>query len=187
MAKFEALRWAEALIGAAGDAAEEAVAVLAAIAPPLEAASRNLHGQAAAARLDEALGRAFVGQGAGALCARRVAVLLARRGFLANVGAVAVAARELLAERSGILRASLESAVPLSSQERMNLEAAISHAMESRGVKVETIELEERVDPGLLGGIRLRIGWERIDGTLVRRLEALASATGAVKRGGDTW
>jgi F-type H+-transporting ATPase subunit delta len=202
MARTEVLRWAEALVDAAADRPDEAVSALWEIAEALGSSIQSLSGVVEAERLNAALGRALeivgrqepvaaVKATSGATmpgeCARRVAVLLARNGKLSSIGAIVVAARGILDERAGLVRVRAESVEPLSEELREGLRAALERKIAADFHVAPTIELEERIDPALLGGLRVGIGWERIDGTLRRRLEVLSSALGAEKRGGDTW
>lgn len=214
MARVEVFRWAEALVDAAADRSGEAVSALEKIGEALGAEGRLISGEGDSERLNATLGRAFeiagrhepvdvagletgaVGTAVGARasvgvppheCARRVAVMLARKGKLSSVAAIIAAARGILDERAGLVRVRVESVERLSEEMRNSLYAALKRKMATDSRVASTIELEERIDPTLLGGIRLGIGWERIDGTLRRRLEGLSSALGAEKRGGGTW
>jgi hypothetical protein len=207
MARVEVFRWAEALVDAAADRAGEAVSALEEIAEALGDDGRRISGEVDAERLNATLGRAFetAGPKEPAIdgkpgldgmppvavppreCARRVAVMLARKGKLSSVASIVAAARGILDERAGLVRVRVETVERLSEEMRKNLYAALKRKMATDSRVASTIELEERIDPPLLGGIRVGIGWERIDGTLRRRLEGLSSALGAAKRGGGTW
>ncbi|MFQ6097393.1 MAG: F0F1 ATP synthase subunit delta [Armatimonadota bacterium] len=67
----------------------------------------------------------------------------------------------------GIVRARVESAVPLTDEERAAIAARIA-AYQGR-----TPVLDVRVDPDLLGGVRIQIGHCVIDGTLRTSLDVM--------------
>lgn len=94
---------------------------------------------------------ALVGQGRGALAADAVDACLetaARPGGRQVVGEAV-------------------TAFPLSDGQREALEAALSDSLD------RPVRLSVRVDPSVLGGVRLRVGSRVIDGTARRRLERL--------------
>ena len=184
MSSFDASRWADAYVATAGKQPETGLGVLEEIA----AAVKSLHlssgafaGETAAARL-EAATKSLSGLSSSEETARRLVVLMTRAGRITEVGEVAVAVRALLRERAGIVQVRAETAFPLDAK----TSGALSAALKKRLGAAE-IELDVKVDPALLGGVRIGIGWERIDGSLRGRLEAFASATGAAKRGGGKW
>lgn len=67
----------------------------------------------------------------------------------------------------GIVEATVTSAVPLSAKEREKLLARL----QAKTGKI--IHLTEKTDPAVLGGLRLDLAGERLDGTVQRRLELL--------------
>lgn len=67
----------------------------------------------------------------------------------------------------GILEATVTSAVPLSDEARSKLLASLQTKTG------KTIHLTEKTDPTILGGLRLDLAGERLDGTVQRRLEML--------------
>lgn len=67
----------------------------------------------------------------------------------------------------GIAEATVTSAVPLSADEREKLLAKL------QAKTGKTIRLTEKTDPSVLGGLRLDLAGERLDGTVQRRLELL--------------
>ena len=69
--------------------------------------------------------------------------------------------------------ATVISAVPLGDEERARLAAGLS-AIYGGKVHVNTV-----VDPRVLGGIKVEIGDEVIDGTVIRKLDAARRAMGA--------
>jgi len=73
----------------------------------------------------------------------------------------------LRAEAEGVTRAEAIVARKLSTTDHARLVSSLGRAMGCQ------IELEERVDAGLLGGIRIEIGGKVIDGTLRAKLGGL--------------
>lgn len=70
-------------------------------------------------------------------------------------------------QHQGILRATVESAAPLADSAFEDLGARLSAATQKE------VQLEARVDPGLLGGLRLQLGSRLLDGSVRRRLERI--------------
>ncbi len=93
--------------------------------------------------------------------------VLEKRTRLALLAQIPAAFEELLDDHEGRLRGDLESAKPLSDEDRVRVEAALS---EKTGKKVS---LETTVDESLLGGIRVTLGGTRYDGSAKGRLDGL--------------
>jgi len=89
---------------------------------------------------------------------------------LGLVREVAAAYAGALAESEHRVRVLVRSAVPLADALRRELEAAVSRATGW------TAELALRVDPGILGGLVVRIGDEKIDASVRARLEEARAA-----------
>lgn len=77
------------------------------------------------------------------------------------------AVREQVDERLGIVRAGVSAAQPLSGEQRTALEAKL-RTMTGRDVRCEY-----RSDASLLGGVSVRIGSSRYDGSARGQLDAL--------------
>lgn len=89
-----------------------------------------------------------------------------------RIGEVALIVRDIeyqLAER-GIVLASVVSAYELSGATK----AAITSMIET-ATHAKTIELEQRIDPSVLGGVRIDIPGRQLDGTISRRLSQLTT------------
>lgn len=71
-------------------------------------------------------------------------------------------------ERSGVVRVEVETAAPIDESARASLASRVSEALDGAQV-----ELETRVDPALLGGMRIEIGSRLYDGSVRRRLERI--------------
>ena len=70
-------------------------------------------------------------------------------------------------EAHAIVRATALTAVPLEERQKTALIAKLS------ALTGKTVELENRIDPELIGGIRLRYGGVQLDDTIASRLETL--------------
>lgn len=93
--------------------------------------------------------------------------ILCEENLLGELSGCLQAYRERYNTDHGILEATVTSAVPLAEAERESLTARLQ---EKTGKK---ILLTEKVDPTVLGGLRLDLAGERLDGTVQRRLERL--------------
>ncbi|MEJ7748865.1 MAG: ATP synthase F1 subunit delta [Candidatus Limnocylindrales bacterium] len=94
-------------------------------------------------------------------------LLLLRRGRIEELPRVAAEFQRLDERRQGITRATATSAAPLGPEEVRALTARLEGSTGGR------VNLELRVDPGLLGGLVVRIGDRLIDGSVRGRLERL--------------
>ncbi|MDP7063281.1 MAG: ATP synthase F1 subunit delta [Planctomycetota bacterium] len=93
--------------------------------------------------------------------------VLESRSRLSLLAQIPAAFEELLDGHEGRLRGQLESARPVSDEDRSRVEAALS---EQTGMKVS---LETTVDEDLLGGIRVTLAGTRYDGSARGRLDGL--------------
>ncbi len=99
--------------------------------------------------------------------ARRLVALLAERGRLELVSAIAAEYDELLKRHRGIVTAIVTSASPLTTKESRALEERL------RTMTGATVEVEPRIDAGLIGGLTVRIGDRLLDASVRGRLERL--------------
>ncbi len=90
--------------------------------------------------------------------------VIGKKGRLAGLRAILAGFAVEYREARGILSASVETARPLSPAQLEQLGTAIGT------YTGKTIEITERVNPALLGGIVVRAGDERIDGTAASAL-----------------
>lgn len=104
--------------------------------------------------------------GAGELCQRFLMSLL-ERGRMNQIPEVAAGFRNLLEEAESRTTADVASARPLSPGETDALAAALSRITRRK------IGLNVTVDPGLLGGVVVRIGSVVYDGSLRGQLDRL--------------
>ncbi len=115
-----------------------------------------------AAAIDAVMERAGIGD----LTRRFVNVVARNRRLFALPGMIEVY-RALLAERRGEMTAEVTSARPLSESQRSTLESAL---MRSVGANVS---IDARVDPGILGGLIVKVGSRMVDSSLRTKLEKL--------------
>ena len=93
--------------------------------------------------------------------------LLTERGHIGELKNCFVRFRARYAEDRNILRATAVTAVPLS---LAALDKLSNKLAELTGKKVE---MENRVDPAVLGGVRLEYAGRALDGTLKTRLDGI--------------
>ena len=94
--------------------------------------------------------------------------ILVRKGREALLPQVAAAFTELFKQHKGIVTAEVTSAVPLTDNARKRVVELATAKHPGR-----SIELVEKVDPSLIGGLTIRIGDEQYDGSVSRRLSDL--------------
>ncbi len=100
-----------------------------------------------------------------------------RQGHLAEMIDAFVAGYH---DRMGELVVHVETAVPLEGNQRVKLAQALKQKYDKE------IILEEKVDDRILGGLVLRVGDSRIDGSLRTRLESIGARLRATRfRSGD--
>jgi F-type H+-transporting ATPase subunit delta len=140
---------------------EEAAAVLEANAPLQDALASPAVGDEAKRRVLDA-----VWPQASPLL-RRLLGLLVERGRTPLLGAIASAFADLWNGARGVVPARAESAVPLEPEQQQAIARALGR------VTGKDVELSATVDPGLLGGLRVRVAGQVYDGTVQGRLRAL--------------
>jgi F-type H+-transporting ATPase subunit delta len=96
--------------------------------------------------------------------------VIGRKGRLALLPEIAAAYRQLHRALRGRVQVFVTTAVPLGEALRADLRAAAARYTGKEP------ELVEAVDPGLLGGLVVRVGDERIDTSLKTRLRGLSGA-----------
>lgn len=107
--------------------------------------------------------------GVDALTARFLGVLAAN-GRASSLPAVAKAFFALAAKRRGAVAAEVTTAAPLGAAQREGLAAALRQALG------RDPEMTVRVDPSLLGGLKVRVGSRLYDASLKTRLDQLKTA-----------
>ena len=122
-------------------------------------------GEEKAQAMDTILGRANVSP----VVANFVRVV-ARNGRLFALPAIISAFRVLAADARGEVVADVTSAVPLSREQAANL----SDTLKAKIGK--TVNLQEHVDPSLIGGLVVKVGSRMIDSSLKTKLAAMKIA-----------
>ena len=93
--------------------------------------------------------------------------LLTEKGYARQFPACVAAYRERYNEENGILSVTAVTAAVLSDGQKERLIEKLS------GLTGKTVALTNRVQPDVLGGIRLDYGGKRLDDTIAHRLEAI--------------
>lgn len=96
--------------------------------------------------------------------------LLVEQGIIRQLAGCEEAYRRRYDADNGILEVTAVTAVLLTDELHRKLQAML----ERRTGK--TIRLKTRVDPAVLGGVRLELDGKRLDGTIQSRLEAIQAA-----------
>lgn len=96
--------------------------------------------------------------------------LLAANGRLAALPAVITAFEGLSAKARGAVSAQVVTAVPLSAAQSKGVAQALRTALG------KDPEIETRVDPSILGGIKVRVGSRLFDASLRSKLDSLKFA-----------
>lgn len=93
--------------------------------------------------------------------------LLTEKGYIRQFGDCCKAYRGCYNEDNGILPVNAVSAVPLSQEQTEKLIRKLEK------ITGKTIALTNRVDPDVLGGVRLDYDGKRVDGTVRNRLDSI--------------
>ncbi|HZZ35374.1 MAG TPA: F0F1 ATP synthase subunit delta [Caulobacteraceae bacterium] len=131
-------------------------AVLASPAYPADAKGRVLAALAQTADLN-ATTRKFLG-------------LLAANSRASALGAVITGFQALSAEHRGVVSADVVTAVPMTEAQVKGLAAAL------RASLGKDPEIQTRVDPAILGGVKVRVGSRLFDASLKSKLDSLKFA-----------
>lgn len=101
---------------------------------------------------------------------RKFLGLLAKNGRASALPAVAVAFAKLVASRRGTIEAEVVTALPLTPAQAKGLSAALRQSLG------KDPELTTRVDPAILGGLKVKVGSRLFDASLKSRLDQLKFA-----------
>ncbi len=101
---------------------------------------------------------------------RKFLALLARNRRAADLPDVARGYRRLSAKHRGVVAAEIVTAVPLTEAQSGQIAASLSASL-GRSPEITT-----RVDPSILGGLRIRVGSRLYDASLKSRLDSLKYA-----------
>lgn len=117
--------------------------------------------------------RAVMGRGVAAAAVNLV-LLMVRRGRPAAVEPMIARFSELLRRERGVALAQVRTALPLDDGQRAEVAARL------RALTGSQVEMDETVDPDLIGGIAVRIGDQLYDASVRSRLERLRARLTAV-------
>jgi F-type H+-transporting ATPase subunit delta len=101
---------------------------------------------------------------------RKFLGLLSSNGRASALPAVAAAFRRLAAEKRGAVAAEVVTAMPLSAAQTKGVAAALRTALG------KDPEITTRVDPAILGGLKVRVGSRLFDASLKSKLDSLKFA-----------
>ena len=122
-------------------------------------------------REDKARGLSAIADAAGVSgLTRKFLGLLGANGRVAALPSVAAAFRRIAADRRGATAAEVVTAVALTPAQRDGIAAALRQAI-GRDPEITT-----RVDPSLLGGLRVKVGSRLFDASLRTRLDQMRFA-----------
>lgn len=97
----------------------------------------------------------------------KLAGLLAQKGRIERLPAVAAEYRRLLDRRRGVVEARVTSAAPLTAEETDGVRDWVTR------LTGQTVSLQVGVDEGLIGGLTVRVGDTLLDASVRGRLERL--------------
>lgn len=117
--------------------------------------------------------RAVMGRGV-APAAVNLVLLMVRRGRPGAIDPMITRFAELLRRERGIALAQVRSALPLDDSQRAEIASRL------RALTGSQIEIDESVDPDLIGGVAVRIGDQLYDASVRNRLERLRARLTAV-------
>lgn len=96
--------------------------------------------------------------------------LLAANNRASALPAVVVAFQRLAAEKRGAIAAEVTTAIPLTDAQKKGVASALRQALG------KDPEITTRVDPAILGGMRVRVGSRLFDASLKSKLDSLKYA-----------
>jgi F-type H+-transporting ATPase subunit delta len=132
---------------------------------------RTLLGSPAFTAEDKAKGLAGIAQAAKLHpTTRKFLGLLAANGRASELGAVITGFEALAAKARGAVSAEVTTAVPLTDAQAKGVAAALRQALG------KDPEIATRVDPAILGGIKVRVGSRLFDASLRSKLDSLKFA-----------
>ena len=95
--------------------------------------------------------------------------ILTEKGYARHFGSCCESYRELYNRDNGILVVKAITAVPLSPAQKERLSDKLSQ------LTGKIVELHNKVDPSVLGGVQLDLGNKQLDDTVAHRLGAISS------------
>lgn len=108
-----------------------------------------------------------------------VVQLIVESGHLDMLGEVSSAVSHLVEEEFGVVPAQVTTAVPLTDALRASLTAKLTSSLGKR------VELREKVDPQILGGIVINVAGRVLDGSITKQLQGMRTALSSAPQGGE--
>lgn len=105
--------------------------------------------------------------------------IMVERGQTDLLGQVSTEYERLVEERRGVVVAEVTTAVPLSDALRARVVDRLAAATG------RTVSLRERVDPGIVGGIIIKLAGRVLDGSVTTQLRELRQVLSTAHQGGD--
>ncbi|MCA3698805.1 F0F1 ATP synthase subunit delta [Brevundimonas sp.] len=96
--------------------------------------------------------------------------LLAQNGRASDLPGVITGFEHLYSTHTGVVAAEIVSAVPLSAAQAKNIQSTLSKALG------KTPEMTARVDPSILGGLKVKVGSKLFDASLKTKLDQMKFA-----------
>ena len=96
--------------------------------------------------------------------------LLARNGRARDLTAVIAGFEALYAKKTGVVAAEVTSALPLTAAQMKSIQSAL------RASLGKDPEMSARVDPSILGGLKVKVGSKLFDGSLKTKLDQMKFA-----------
>jgi len=103
-------------------------------------------------------------------------LLLASKGGLGSVGEITEDYQRLLDRYRGVESAEVITAIPLSGEDKRKL------AKDIGAIFGKKVILKSEVDPGLIGGVVVRVGGKLLDGSTQGKLLALKKELASMER-----
>lgn len=165
--------YGKAILGAAGNEADEIVSQLNAIVADCMARSPGLEGVLSSPRVSQVdkenlIDRIFRDQVHPTLL--NFLKVLCRRGRIGSLRAIQICASEMRDEQLGRVRVTVTSAYALSDEQSSLIAAKLGQSLGKEVV------LDKRVDESLLGGILIRVGDQVFDGSVLGKMSAIRSS-----------
>jgi F0F1-type ATP synthase delta subunit len=182
-AVFKAKPWAEAFLSLAGEYPDAALEILRAYCRCALSLSGYLSGKNDADRLGVKITASMVKTGAAADGAeercRRFLMLMIRKNCFRHHGLITAEIEKLINESTGLVPVILESAFP-PGEELTGLvrKTILAQAGKAGRKPVRELAVKTRVNPELIGGLRLQIGNILFDASIKAQLERMAADLG---------
>lgn len=108
-----------------------------------------------------------------------IVTLVVERGLTDQLGDLARVFRETAEAQRGVITVEVTTAIELDEALRAKLVNQLSAAMG------RPVSLREKVDPSILGGIRINVAGRVLDGTVSSQLESVRQALTTARQGGE--